>query len=363
MEYLILVAATLLCSFYNRRFTHNSRILSYLIIFSYAVILMGLRFRVGIDTMNYMDAYNQIPSLNKLLKLDFGNSRFEPGYIFIGAICKEFTNHFWLMQLSMASITNTCIFIFIYRYCKNPFTGLILYYLFSFLYFNTEIIRESAAIGIFLLNYDNLEKKRWFRFYLFSIFSILFHYSAIIIWLFPLANLLKPNYIYILLCASIMAITPMVENINQFLSIASIATRVNQYVNEVDTLNLNFRLGQLIKSGFPSILAFVLIRKYKIQDNMENMILLQILFSMGTFAIPIIFLRLVNYTTLFVVITFANFISIKRVKAWLKIAVVCFIFCTQSYYYYTMYHRWIPYISILNPIKIYEREQLQFDFN
>lgn len=324
---------------------------------------MGLRYRVGIDTMNYMHAFKSAIPLEKFWSSDIFEEKFEPAYVFVSACCKSITTEFWLMQMVMAAITNGCIFIFLYRYCKNPFVGVLLYFILQWLYFTTEIMRESAAVGIFLLNYRNLQQRKWIKYYLYSLFSIAFHYSAIIIWLFPLARFLKPNLLYLICCLAIVAITPIVETLNDMLAIASIADRVNGYVVGAEKLTINWRIGEIIKSGLPALIALYFAKKVKLPTGFKQMVLLQILFCAGTFAVPIIFQRFTNYTTLFPTVVLANCVSSSTIRKYMRICLFVVIIFTQIYSYIGMYRRWVPYVSIINPIRINERENIWWQFN
>ena len=210
-------------------------------------------------------------------------------------------------------------------------------------------MRESLALSIFLLNYRNLKENRLLLYYLLCPLSIIFHYSAIIILFFPFARWLKVNFVFIILCVCFLAITPLVENLNALLNIAAISGRVTQYVEGAEDLNLNWRLAELVKAAFPAIFALICYRICKAEIPNRQMLLLQILFCMGAFAIPIIFSRFTNYTALFVTVACANLMSLPAAKRWMKALFVAAIILTQSFSYYSMYDRWFPYVSIFYP--------------
>lgn len=363
MEYLFAFILVIFAIAFNKRMAPSVRVATLIGIFTYVVVLLGLRYRVGIDTINYMHSFKSAIPLEKLWHSNIFEERFEPGYVFVSACCKSVTSEFWLMQLIMTAITTGCVFIFLYRYCKNPFVGVFLYFILQCLYFSTEIMRESAAVGIFLLNFRNLQQKKWNKYYFFSLFSIAFHYSAIIIWLIPLARFLKPNFLYMSCCIGIIAITPIVETLNDMLAIASITDRVNGYIYGAEKLTINWRLGEMIKSGIPALLALYFIPKKNIPFGFKQMILLQILFCAGTFAIPIIFQRFINYTSLFTTVILANSLSSSAIKTYIRSGLLALIIISQLYSYWGMYRRWMPYVSILNPIHINERENLWWQFN
>lgn len=350
MVYLIAFIAALTAAFLNDRLTPKLRNSILIIIFIYIVIILGFRYKVGIDTISYMNSYRNIPTLDKLFSENiFTINRYEPGFNIVCSICRTITTEFWLLQLVMAAITNGCIFLFLHRYCKNVFIGVLLYFIFSFLYFSTEILRESAAVGIFLINYKNLQEKKWINYYMLSLLSIAFHYSAIIIWFFPFAKFLKPNLFFCVLCVIFIAITPLVERLNEFLHIASIYNRIDLYASGANDLNMNWRIGEMIRTAFPTIATIIGYNIIKKKCEFNDMLLLQILFCMGAFAIPLIFSRFSNYTSLFIVAAASNLISSNSLNKGLKILFISFILLTQVNYYYVNYNRWIPYVSIFYP--------------
>lgn len=350
MVYLIAFIAAVIGAWLNSRMTPVMRKSFLIILCVYVILVVGFRYKVGIDTLLYMNNYRYIPGVEDFfLNRTASITRFEPGFLFLCCVCKSFGAEFWVVQMVVATIANTCIFIFIYRNCTNPFWGLLFYFFLQFLYFNTEIMRESLALSIFLLNYRNLKENRLLLYYLLCPLSIIFHYSAIIILFFPFARWLKLNFVFIILCICFLAITPLVENLNALLNIAAISGRVTQYVEGAEDLNFNWRLAELVKAAFPAIFALICYRICKAEIPNRQMLLLQILFCMGAFAIPIIFSRFTNYTALFVTVACANLMSLPSAKRWLKALFVAGIILTQSFSYYSMYDRWFPYVSIFYP--------------
>ena len=321
---------------------------------------MGFRYKVGVDTISYMHAQSKIPSLDHYFSLKtFTITRFEPGYLFICSIVKTFTNEFWPVQMIMASIINGCIFYFLYHHCKrNVFVGVLLYLMFQFFYFNCEIMRESAAVGFFLLNFKNLQEKKWLNYYLLSIPSLLFHYSAAIIWFFPLIKLLKSNVVFIASCVLFVGITPLVEKLNEILQIAAISGRIDQYASGADDLNMNWRIGELVRSAIPVIATMIGYRIAKTECEFSNFLKVQIVFCMGAFAIPLIFSRFINYTTLIVTVAAFDLLYVKYFRNYLKILFVCILLLSQVNFYRINYMRWIPYVSVFYPENLPIRSQI-----
>ncbi|MBD5299151.1 MAG: EpsG family protein [Bacteroides sp.] len=359
MVYIIAFLAALICAVLNERFSPSIRKSLLITLCVYVILVLGLRYRVGVDTLNYMNTYRFIPTLDQFFYNNTAKMiRYEPGFLFVCCLCKTLYGDFWTVQIIMAALTNSCIFYFIYRSCKNPFVGIVFYFILQCLYFNTEIMRESAAVAIFLLNFKNLQEKKWLNYYLLACLSLMFHYSAIVIFFFPFASWLKPNYIFLVLCICFLAITPLVEQLNQLLNIAAVSGRVEQYIDGAEDLNLNWRIGELIRSALPAFAVIIAYKLSKQESPFQHMLLLQILFCMGAFAIPIIFSRFTNYTTLFVTVGAANVLTLRGAGMWIKSGIVAVIIVSQSYYYYAMKDRWFPYCSIFYPENNRERNQV-----
>lgn len=358
IEYVILILLTGLCACYNNRFTPRTRRWCLTILCVYVVLLFGVRYRVGIDTMNYMNSYDLTPNYNEFKQIDWSTNLREPGYLIVSMICRSITKDFWLLQIVMAAITNVGIFIFIHRVCINAFIGLLLYYFMACGYFTTDILRESAAIGIFLYNYRNITLKRWVRYYILCLVSISFHYSALITLCFPLFRHLRSTWGYWLVFIGLTISAPFMENMNDMITLAALVSRTSGYINQGGEVNLNFRIANLIHLVIPTIIAILILIKKKVKYEYLNMIWLQLLFCAGIFSIPIIFQRLTNYTMLFVVCALAQLFSSSRIRLNLKLITVALICLSYSFYYYTSLYRWYPYVSVFNKQSVPEREAI-----
>lgn len=356
MEFIIPVILSIVGIILFPKLPTTARKVLLIIILVIIIALLGCRYRVGIDTLSYMRLFKDTPTLSELLNPKILDRKHEPLYLLVCTFCRTFSKEFWPVQFVMATITNGCVFIFLYRYCKNAFLGVFLYCILQWLYFSTEIMRESAAIGIFLLNFQNLQNKKWAKYYLYSLFSIGFHYSAIIILFFPFIRFLKLNLFFYISCIAILAITPLVEDLNTFLSLGVITDKINVYIDEADKNNLNWKIANFIKTAFPSILAIILFKIKNKKVQFQPFLLFQIILCCGAFAIPQVFQRFTNYTFMFTTVALANIITIGSYKPTAKTIIISILLASQSLYYYNMRHVWYPYVSIFNPVVIKERE-------
>lgn len=361
MIYLILFILDLLFIYLNKYLDKSQRKGCLWFMGICLVLVFGLRFRVGLDTITYMDYFEELPKFDEFAYFNFLESHFEPGYVFINALGREISWEFWPVQMIFATITNSGILIFFYRYTKNPFIAIAIYFFIGMFYFSCEIMRESAAIAVFLWNFKNLEEKHWLKYYLISLISISFHFSAIIIWLFPLVRYLRLNVWFVLTCILFLAITPVIESVSNLIQIYSITQRIDHYVEGAQELNLNWRISLLIRNALPPLWAICFFKYSKESILLKQVLLLQILLCAGAFAIPIIFQRFSNYTLMFTVISLANIIIGTKRKPFLKFFTCLIIIGSQAFFLSNLYKRWIPYSSYINPTYVQEREIMWYE--
>ena len=154
---------------------------------------------------------------------------------------------------------------------------------------------------------------------------------------------------------------PWMELINQVITIVSISNRLTEHIGSAETLNLNWRLANTIRSLLCPIVALYIYHRIHKEADEKQFILLHVLFGVGAFSIPIIFSRFSNYTIMFVVVYIANLIYELRLKPYVKTFVFLILLFSQTQYYYSMFWRWYPYVSIFSPHKVPERENLWYD--
>lgn len=244
------------------------------------VLVAGLRYRIGTDSIRYETYYGEIPGLGELSLYDFKDarySRYAPGFIFLNSVVKTFADDFTAFQFVHALIVCSAVVFFFCKNTRNVFFALTMFYVFQYLNLLTEVLRESLAISVFLLAWPFFKDGKWIKWYLMSIVAMLFHVSATLMLFLPLLCVpgIKELFIFgkrtILLCMFIIllaiAINKMFFQYIQLLEIAdNISERANAYSkSNYGTSNLNI-LGVLAKfivyMAYPIIaMCFINIKK------------------------------------------------------------------------------------------------------
>lgn len=150
------------------------------------ILLFGLRYRLGADSLNYEEEWTSMPKLEDLFEpATWLFLQYQPLYYFFVAIVKTVADSFIFFQFVHAIIVNTIIFYFITRYAEHKFTAVLFYFVFESLNYNTEILRESLSICFFLLSFKYLLNRQWVKYYSFSFIAVGFHISALICFVLP----------------------------------------------------------------------------------------------------------------------------------------------------------------------------------
>ena len=150
-------------------------------------LMSGLQYRMGADVISYMKEYT-------LYNVDYsweylsGFDIRQPLWVLLNVLCKTITEDFLLLKIIQAIFVNIVFFRFYNKYSATPFLSTFLYFIILFLPLNFNELRQSVAISVFLLAYDFLIREKYLKYYLLVIVAYLFHESAMIVAVFPLAK-------------------------------------------------------------------------------------------------------------------------------------------------------------------------------
>ena len=329
-----------------------------IITFVYLTLLIGLRFEVGGDTINYMYDYEWRVPLSEWTPslLD----KFQPGYVFLCSLAKSISPDFYVFQLIHVFILNLFIYIYVNKTAEYKFLSFAAVYFLCYIYFSTEILRESLAVLVFLFNYDNYRNSRWLKYYWGVLISCLFHISAVFLLILPVLSWLKfdRKFIFILL-VGVFAVVFLDEIFILLSRVAVVGEKVSAHAGMSSLGFFADLMGVLRRTIFPCMAICLIKYGMKLKFKFENPIAIMALFGVASFFSPIIFGRSVNYFIIFFAIAFADAIGTmvisKRVACRnnAKILILTFLLVYGSeYVMYNRYERFLPYYSIFNPISV-----------
>ena len=281
----------------------NSRYL-YWFIGLYLILLFGLRDHIGWDTRMYTGFWDWFPSFRDNYDGALVHFQFmQPGFQYLWLICKEITPEFWFFQIVQCTFVVIVPMWFIRKRTRYHFVGLLLFALCYCWYFCTEILRESISICFFLLVFDALMKRKWIQYFIGCFCAFMFHFSAGILFLFPLATVLnlRLNRTFIITTVCIFLALSIAHNYVYQISTSLGGTYADKLVIYATTTalgrkNMNWmilRVIQMFILPFTILVIYKFILKRKIPY--ESIFCIYILCGAGIPVFEEVFVRFTNY--------------------------------------------------------------------
>jgi hypothetical protein len=185
--YLFVFAVIYCCWMLPGTINNNSSILTSKVFLSGFTIFLFIGFRGAInsDWASYYDIYQKVPSLFDTLRIVYFFEQFpnmEKGYLWLNIIFKTisvnyFSFQFFLFVINFAIICYTCSFYIGKEYLPGL---LIFYFLFGGIGIESNLLRNSKAIMLFIISIRFIEEKRIIPFLLLNGLGYLFHASSLI---------------------------------------------------------------------------------------------------------------------------------------------------------------------------------------
>ena len=322
-----------------------------------------------------------MPDLSDLSEFKFSQAYYMPLWYVYNAVFRSFGGYY-LFQMVQAIIVNTVVLWFFRKHCRCYFTAMTVYFVGYYFSMNMDIMRQAICICIFLLSYDFLEKKKLVPYYVMSIIAIGFHMSAVFLLFVPLTRLSRKSFaivgMVLLVVIFVFKTSGSTQGLESVVSKSGsymwyyIIDRLHYYTESSHLNIIGMTVRFLVCVPFVVMIAvkwFV----WKKHDNIiDNMMVLLVFVQISSMIFPA-FGRF-NYYLFLIGIVFltkeisGNWQTIKSnqmVK--LLVTAALFVYCVNISYYYIMnqydykegahvYHRYIPYHSVLNPVEDEFRE-------
>lgn len=369
----------------------------YVAICVFLIVIAGLRYRIGGDTIFYEREFDKIPSLANLGSFHLDSIRWAPGFTLFMMLCKSISTDFTVFQFFHATIINSIIFWFIYKNTPNKFICVCLYAVCLYTDFNNEVLRESMAVCVFLLGWPYFKRGKWLLYYPFAIGACFFHASAIMTLVLPLFAIpgirggFRLGYRTIIFCVIIFAVSSYIGK--RFFSIIKLLSDNQSINNLADSYeDTRYAGGFNIFGVLEALTKNVLIPAFgiwyyrltvrmkndplqlKYFRKMEIMAVLSIYIAMAAMAISILF-RFNNYLNIFVYAMisscFFQKVQVRRKRyklggfSWACILLIILSINFKSYFVNTYgsatnkrYMIYYPYYSRLDPQKDQRREEI-----
>lgn len=234
------------------------------------IIFFGMRGLVGDDWTVYYQLFQDSPVTFNIKKLfdNWLHGGFEPGFMLLLSTVRFFSSDYQLFVFVQAAINCILLFNFLKRYTDNPVQSLVFFVCMGGFTLQTDLMRNSLSILIFVNSIQFLEKRKPLKYFTSVTAALLFHSSAI--FFFPLYFLLHrkcPRYIFgiILLIGNMVFIsklhfvTPLLHFMIEHLD-GKYRTLAEIYIGRTFAENYGFTIGYFERL-LTSVLIFVYYEK------------------------------------------------------------------------------------------------------
>ena len=344
----------------------------WVVLYLVLVLMMGLRYKVVGDTYNYMNFFQWIPDISGWTLLNAAG--FEPGFSLLSSLIKTVSDSIYVYQTVLSALMTGLLMRFVFRNTRFPYLAMLLVYVAMYLYFSTEIMRESLAVVGLLTCYPLLQRKKYLPYCLVVLLLCTFHVSAVICFFIPFARFLHFDrrlipYLAVVLVFSLLFV-PVMERLAGIPVFERLAIYVHQQNVGYAWTGLRFIYFALI----PMLVLYICKIRYRIPVRFEGIICLQILFGLSLWSVPIVFQRLINYTIIFYLVSAAEMMgtllrdryffrntsrrAFKARKLLSRTLVALTLVAHSSYYIHLQFYQlFLPYHSVFDPVDVPEREK------
>lgn len=290
------------------------------------ILMAGLRYHIGSDTIGYEDDFNrEVPVLSRLSSSQAMMS--QPLWIFLMSLCKTWFGSFVAFQFIHAIILNLLIFRFIRKTTNYVFTALLFIFCITWWNLSFEVLRESLCVGIYLNAILLLKKGKYINYAVLGLIMVGLHWFAfLMVIITPFIMYANEKVVYSAIILGGVALFLFVDTqLFELIDLISAdyisggaSKRIDSYLNQDGGQGkVEFNLIGLIFT-FVLYIALPLITIYfnkeeKGNKNFSKILVLFILFAVLQTKL-VIFTRFYNYLYIVLIVCFVNILYDKKIK-------------------------------------------------
>lgn len=224
---------------------------SWVIVFFLISLIIGLRYDVGTDFMNYIDLFQRYQNDLNINLTEYGFQFMNKAIIYLGL-------NYWVSFLISAILINFLIFKLIKEESQLFFLSVIILFKTGFIFMQTNQIRQSIAIAFVFYGSKYIFRNNFKRYILCCLFAMSFHFSAVI--MIPIYYISKKRWnkyflIILLFVSLLLFMNPSyLEVLTKFFVriFALIFQKYDYYLREV------FQVSSYNSTGYKIILEILL---------------------------------------------------------------------------------------------------------
>lgn len=294
------------------------------------ILIAGLRYRLGDDTINYIyEFYHVIPELRDLSIDEVIMSGIPPLWLLLNSIIKTIGWKFFVVQLIEATIVNVLILKYFRKHSLYPFLCVALYFFWRYQWYNMMIMKAAIALSIILYANDYFLEKKYTKGLFLILIATGFHQSSILLVVVPFLTFLRFNIsgVFLLACVYLFGVflQSMLGDVFKLMELSEgLSTKLDGYVESggIDQLHdFNFFIVNYVPIIIYPILSLIYI-KYKCKNSklirLEPFVMIGLMFQMIQFSVDIFYRYIYIYSLYYIPFIVHFFVEFSRNSGRLK---------------------------------------------
>lgn len=295
------------------------------------ILIAGLRFRLGEDTINYL--YMFYYDFPVLLDLDIDtilSSGQPPLWILLNSIVKTLGGRFFVVQLIEAAILNVLMLKYFKKHSPYPFACTALYFFWRYQWYSMVVMKAAIALSVILYANDFFLEKKYLKGFLLVLIATGFHQSSILLVIIPFMTFLRFNLfgIILLVCsffAGAILQSQLGDIFAMFEAAEGMSDKLDDYLNDDKYMGQIHNLNYFIVNIFPLIVYPILSIVYLKRNckgsqvlRLEPFLMIALMFQMMQFNINIMYRYIYVFTPYYIIFIIHFFIEFSKNSLLLK---------------------------------------------
>lgn len=365
--FVILFFLLLLCVRYDINGKTQYRDQWYTAVIIILILIAGLRFRLGEDTINYMYMFYYDTPFFYDIDLDFLlNSDQPPLWIILTSIVKTIGCKFFVVQLIVATIVNTLLLKYFKKHSPYPFACVAIYFFWRYLYFNMVLMKTAVVLSIIIFANDYFLEKKYIKGLLLILIATGFHQSSILLIIIPFLTFLRFNMLGVSLLIGTYFFSAFLQSklgdVFQLMEFSDgVSNKLDNYLDSdfmTQVHNMNFFIAKFFPLLIYPIISLLYL-KQKCREShihrLEPFLMLGLIFQVMQFNIHIsyrfvyVFLPyFMIYMVQFFIDYSKNSLEIKASLAYVRTFIVVLpFFVSVAFFHPLTYTSFSPYSSVI----------------
>lgn len=294
------------------------------------ILIAGLRFRLGEDTINYIYMfYHDTPDITEIdLEFIFDSGQ-PPLWILLNSIIKTLGGRFFIVQLIQATILTTLMLKYFKKHSSYPFVCVTMYFLWRYQWYSMVVMKAAIALSIILYANDYFLEKKYKKGFLLILIATGFHQSSILLAIIPFLTFLRLNIFGIAMMVCAFFVGAFLQNkLGDVFALFEIAdgmsNKLDDYLDS-DFMTQTHNLNYFVVNVFPIIIYPILSIVYLKNNCKESKILklepflvIALLFQMMQFNINIMYRYIYVFTPYYIIFISHFFMEFSKKSMMLK---------------------------------------------